>query len=311
MVLSFDLPILWDQLTYDGLMKLQSSDHTTKSSAYPLVAQIQGQGYPILCLHGHPGSAQCMSVFTNHFSGLSSNRFQTIAPDLRGYGKSYTRTAFEMEDHLNDLEALVDRLQLDRFLILGWSLGGILGIELALKMPDRVSGLVLLATAARPRGSHPPVSWQDNLYTGLASILNLVKPAWQWNIDTFGKRSLYRYLVQQHTANVYQHLAREGVSAYLQTTRQAHRALWNAQVQRVRYDRLPDLAQIQCPALMLAGECDRHITPQSSQETASYLSHCEMRCYKNTAHLFPWEISEEMLTDIDLWLENIWSRQSG
>ncbi|MEO1187323.1 MAG: alpha/beta hydrolase, partial [Cyanobacteria bacterium J06636_27] len=35
----------------------------------------QGQGYPILCLHGHPGSGSSLSVFTNHLS----KRFQTIA----------------------------------------------------------------------------------------------------------------------------------------------------------------------------------------------------------------------------------------
>jgi pimeloyl-ACP methyl ester carboxylesterase len=265
---------------------------------FPLTVAIKGQGFPILCLHGHPGSAQCMSVFTDHLS----DRFQTITPDLRGYGKSQTRQPFEMEDHLTDLEALVDRLQLNRFMILGWSLGGILALELALKRPERISGLILVATAARPCGDHPAISWQDNLYTGIASLINKVKPGWQWNIDTFGKRSLYRYLIQQHTPAAYQHLADEALPAYLQTTAAANQALWNAQVQRIRYDRLPELAQIGCPALMLAGLADRHITAKSSQETAEHLQNCEIRCYRNTAHLFPWEISEQVLSDIDTWL---------
>jgi proline iminopeptidase len=66
--------------------------------------------------------------------------------------------------------------------------------------------MILIATAARPRGSHPPISWEDNLYTGIASLINRVVPGWQWNIDTFGKRSLYRYLIQQHTPQAYEYL---------------------------------------------------------------------------------------------------------
>jgi proline iminopeptidase len=55
-----------------------------------------------------------MSVFTNHLS----QRFQTLAPDLRGYGNSRAQFDFMMTDHLIDLEALLDRFQIDRCLVL-------------------------------------------------------------------------------------------------------------------------------------------------------------------------------------------------
>lgn len=261
-----------------------------------LAVQVNGSGYPILCLHGHPGTGQSMSVFTQHLS----RQFTTLAPDLRGYGRSRPTAEFRLEDHLSDLEQLLDSQGVSQCLLLGWSLGGIFAIELALRYPERISGLILVATAARPWGSHPKISWQDNLFTGIASVINRLKPGWQWNIDTFGKRSLYRYLIQQHKPTAYKYLADEGMSAYLQTSRAASRALNRAI--RGGYNRLPDLAQIQCPTLVLWGAEDRHITAASSLETAQALPQSQSCCYPNVAHLFPWEIPEQVLQDIDQWI---------
>ncbi|KST70348.1 alpha/beta fold hydrolase [Mastigocoleus testarum] len=265
-----------------------------------LNVNIQGKGFPILCLHGHPGSGNSMSVFTEHLS----QHFQTIAPDLRGYGKSRTKQDFVMTDHLQDLEELLDRLQIKKCLILGWSLGGIVGIELALKLPHRVTGLILVATAAKPRSNHPPISLQDNLFTGIAALLNYVKPGWDWNIQTFGKKSLFRYLINQHTPSTYSYIAKYAVPAYLQTSSFATRAL-NRAIKTDR-NRIPDLYQIRSPSLMLTGAADRHITALSSLETSQNLSNCKYKCYPQTAHLFPWEIPGQVLGDIDNWLgENL------
>lgn len=269
----------------------------TSLEAVHLHALVQGQGFPVLCLHGHPGSGQSLSVFTQPLSA----RFMTIAPDLRGYGSSRAPADFVMTDHLHDLEALLDRYKISRCLVLGWSLGGILALELALQMPERISGLILVATAARPKGSHPAITWQDNACTGIASIINWFNPGWQWNIDTFGRRSLYRYLIQQHTPAAYQYLAKEALPAYLQTSSRATQALSMA-LQR-GYNRLPDLPAIKCPCLVLSGAEDRHITAAASLETAQALPSAQHHCYPNTAHLFPWEIPTVVRADIDRWLD--------
>ena len=267
-----------------------------RAQAVKLNVLVEGSGFPILCLHGHPGAGRSLSVFTRHLS----ERFWTIAPDLRGYGDSQTQKDFLMLDHLTDLEAVLDRYNISRCLVLGWSLGGILAVELALKFPERVSGLILVATSARPWGDHPPISLQDNVYTGIAAVLNRLQPGWQWNIDTFGKRSLFRHLVQTHTPATYKHLANEAVYAYLKTSGAATRAL-NVALQQ-GYNRLSDLDRIHCPCLVLAGEQDRHITAASSREMVRSLQNCESHCYPNTAHLLPWEIPDQILADIDQWL---------
>lgn len=259
--------------------------------------EIEGEGFPILCLHGHPGSSRSLSVFTNSLS----QRFQTIAPDLRGYGKSRPQGDFHMSDHLVDLTELLDRLKIDRCLLLGWSLGGILALELLLKNPDRFSGLILIASAARPRSSHPQPTWQELLFAAIAGILNYLKPGWQWNIDVFAARSLFRYLLQQHTSLAYQYIAAVGTPAYFQTSAAATKALSKAIGDG--YDRLDDLAKIKVPCLILAGAEDRHITALSSRETAENLQNSHYQCYPNAAHLFPWEIPTDVLKDINNWLD--------
>lgn len=238
-----------------------------------------------------------MAVFTDHLS----KRFRTIAPDLRGYGNSKTRQNFEMTDHLSDLEQLLDREEIDRCLILGWSLGGILGLELAARHPERVSGLILIATAARPWGDHPRTGWKEDVLTAIAAILNLIKPGWRWNIETFGKRSLFQYLIQQHTPEAYQYIATDAVYAYLKTSRAATRALSAAL--RKGYKRVENFENITCPALMLIGERDRHITATSSLETVKALPNCDSKIYLETAHLLPWERPSEILEDLDQWLD--------
>jgi pimeloyl-ACP methyl ester carboxylesterase len=273
---------------------------------FSLKVWIDGSGgYPILCLHGHPGSGRSMGVFTQHLS----KRFYTIAPDLRGYGQSKTREKFVMLDHLNDLQGVLEQYGIDRCLILGWSLGGIMALELAARFPELVSGLILIATSARPWGDHPRVSLLDNLYTAIAGILNAIKPGWQWNINTFGKRSLFRYLIQQHTPETYRYIASDAMYAFLNTSLAANRALNEALSQG--YYRVQNLEKIECPVLMLAGEHDRHITAVSSVETTKQLLNCECKVYPNTAHLLPWEIPDTILEDIDQWLDRhpeMWQR---
>jgi pimeloyl-ACP methyl ester carboxylesterase len=252
----------------------------------------------LLCIHGHPGNGACMQVFSEYFcaQGIS-----TLAPDLRGYGKFRVQQDFAMHDHLEDLSGLIEQEQYrDRqFILLGWSLGGILALELALKFSDRIVGMILIASAAKPRSDHPTVARHEEVNTAVAVLLSWVFPTWQLP-KQIGRRSLLNYLIQTHSDRTYAYIAKYGTSAFLQTSRQASAAL--RQALRQGYDRTEELAKISQPCLVIAGAADRHITPASSQETAQLLPHSTWICYANVAHLLPWEMPDRLLADIHTWL---------
>ncbi|MEM9772911.1 MAG: alpha/beta hydrolase [Cyanobacteria bacterium P01_D01_bin.73] len=262
-----------------------------------LFVQEMGEGPPILCLHGHPGSSDSMAVFGRSLG----KKYRVIMPDLRGYGRSQVRSPFVMTDHLDDLVELLSQRGISQCIVLGWSLGGIIAMELALRFPERVTGLVLVATAARPRGAHPRTQWHELLFTAIAALINQAAPGWQWNIDTFAQRSLFKYLIRRQEPATYQYVAESAIASTLRTSQYAHQALNTAMKQG--YNRVPDLENITQPCWIGAGQYDVHITATSTQETAEALSNADWREYPNVAHLFPWEISSQLLADINHWLE--------
>ncbi len=78
-------------------------------------------------------------------------RYRVIRPDFRGHGDSPKPHApYTLEEMTDDLVAFVDGLGLDRFAYAGLSMGGMIGMRLALRLPDRVSALVLMDTSASP-----------------------------------------------------------------------------------------------------------------------------------------------------------------
>ena len=77
------------------------------------------------------------------------DKFTVVTYDLRGHGESpLPETEFGLDDLVDDLERLRDRLRLKRMHLAGHSLGGMIGPRYALRFPDRVSSLGLYSTAA-------------------------------------------------------------------------------------------------------------------------------------------------------------------
>ena len=97
-----------------------------------------GQGATLLLLHGWP---EFWLTWEPVMTRLS-NRFQLIAPDLRGFGDSSKPVdVWGAADHADDLLALLDALGLDRVGVVGHDVGGAVMQAMARAAPDRLTGL--------------------------------------------------------------------------------------------------------------------------------------------------------------------------
>ena len=105
-------------------------------------AEHAGSGPPLLLLHGFTGSCVAWAPQVAAFGRC----FDVVAVDLIGHGRSDAPSdpeRYRMEPAVADLVALLDRLEIARAAVLGYSMGGRVALHLALAAPERVSALVL------------------------------------------------------------------------------------------------------------------------------------------------------------------------
>ena len=96
---------------------------------------------PMVCVHGYTGSAESFNAFARHMG----DRYHIVVPDVRGHGESEwsPEGAYQFADQTADLEAFVDTLGLDRFTLVGTSMGGIIGMNYAGMHGDRLTRFVI------------------------------------------------------------------------------------------------------------------------------------------------------------------------
>ena len=108
-----------------------------------LFAVRAGDGPPIVLLHG--GLADHRACWL--YAGPLTARFEVIAPDLRGSGRSHHRGPLTWDLIADDVAGLIDHLGLDRVVLGGASFGAGVAAAVAVRHPARVRALVLLTPA--------------------------------------------------------------------------------------------------------------------------------------------------------------------
>jgi len=105
------------------------------------LAEWEGEGKPILCVHGITANCRCWDVMAEALSPAH----RVLAMDLRGRGLSgKPATGYSIGHHIKDIRAILDDLGIDRVVIMGHSLGAFISLVFGATFPDRVDRIILV-----------------------------------------------------------------------------------------------------------------------------------------------------------------------
>lgn len=215
-----------------------------------LYYEVHGKGRPLVMIRGLGSNAD------HWYSQLPAlaGRYQVVVFDNRGMARSGdTGEPFTVRQMAGDTLGLLDALGLDRPIVFGLSMGGMIAQELAINYPERLSALVLACT--HPGGPHQvlPTEEVEELFK---DMVFLATPE--------AKRAAAPTLFDPQNLAERPQVAAEYAEISLRhpagadiLTRQ-----WNAVLGHDTYDRLP---QIKAPTMVLTGAADMLIPPGNSE----------------------------------------------
>ena len=115
---------------------------------------VYGKGDPVLFIHGGLGHAD---IWAHQVADLMLDH-KVIVADSRGHGRSTrTEAPYGYDLMASDYVALLDHLKIDKTALVGWSDGGIIGLDIAMKHPERLTKLFAHAANSTVDGLTPTV----------------------------------------------------------------------------------------------------------------------------------------------------------
>ena len=131
---------------------------------FKMYAEAYGEGQPLLFIHGNGGS---INAFTKQIP-FFSKKYKVIIADSRAQGKSTdSKDSLSYEMMADDYAALLDAMKIDSAFVVGWSDGGINGLLMAIRHPEKVKKLAVTGANLRPDTTAVP-----------KEIWDMVRPAY-------------------------------------------------------------------------------------------------------------------------------------
>ncbi|GLY51041.1 alpha/beta hydrolase [Lentzea sp. NBRC 102530] len=225
-----------------------------------------GTGDDVLVLvHGHPFDRTMWRPQIEHFSRRGH---RVIAADLRGYGESTVVPGITTLDvFANDIAALLDHLDVDRFVLGGLSMGGQIVMQCVQDFPERLTGLILADTFARPEtaeGRRNRNAMADRLLDeGMSGYANEVK----WKMVARHNPEAAEFVAQlMHNAPP------EGAAAALRGRAE-------------RPDYTETLKSITVPTLVIVGSDDEYTPVEDAEYMHERIATSTLEVVEGAAHM--------------------------
>ena len=116
-------------------------------NGYQMYYEVHGDGPPLIMIHGGLGGGEGSASMVQHHAGIFSGDYRFISYDRRAAGKSETPSGgYDLPNQVQDLRALLTRLDVTHAHVLGSSAGGPIAMEFALDYPEMTDSLLLVNT---------------------------------------------------------------------------------------------------------------------------------------------------------------------
>lgn len=246
-----------------------AAGHTFNHDGIDFYYEVYGEGEPLLLIHADGLSIGSFAAQIDHFR----DHYQVIAMDSRSQGKSGDGPEkITYEIMTDDLDALLDHLGTGPVNVLGWSDGGIEGLLLGIRHPEKVAKLAVMAANLNPAGLRPEAldMIHDMLQTAEASDapqskrdaklaqMMLDEPNIQpealeaITVPTLVMASDHDVIKDEHTLEIYHHLPNGELCIFPNATHAIaydDPVLFNSTVERfletpyIKKDRIEDLVK--------------------------------------------------------------------
>jgi 3-oxoadipate enol-lactonase len=238
---------------------------------------------PVLVLG--PSLGTDLGLFDAQVRELADS-YRVIRYDLRGHGGSpVVPGPYSVADLADDVRSLLDELGIERFAYAGVSLGGAIGLQLAVTVPDRVTRLVVMASAAR---FPDPPSWKARADRVRAEGTEFLVPSriGAWVTPAFAASHPEE---TERLLGMLRSTPREGYAACCETIES--------------FDVRDRLAEITAPALVIAGADDPATTPDTVRQVADGIRDARFVVVPQASHLLNAEQPDAVTAEIRRFLD--------